>query len=90
METLIQSGQLCTRKKKNILSGLHNILSTIEYVDNKDMSAALLSFDIDKAFDRCYTPFVCPVLKHMNVSDNFIDQIKDMHACWFHHKIYLT
>ena len=24
METLIQSGQLCTRKKKNILSGLHN------------------------------------------------------------------
>ena len=54
------------------------------------MSAALLSFDIDKAFDRCYIPFVCPVLKHMNVSDNFIDQIKDMHACWFHHKIYLT
>ena len=80
METLINSGQLCSREKKNILSGVHNILSTIEYVKQKQIPAALLSFDMDKAFDRCYIPYVCRVLKHMNLSDSFINIIQDMHA----------
>lgn len=80
MEDLIQSGQLCSRSKKNILSGVHNILSSVEYVNQKQLPAAVLSFDMDKAFDRCYIPYVCKVLKHMNFSDTFIETIKDMHS----------
>ena len=80
LEDIIQSGQLCSRKKKNIIFGVHNILSSIEYINQKGLSAAILSFDMDKAFDRCYIPYVCKVLKHMNFSEFFIDIIKDMHA----------
>ena len=79
-DTIITSGQLCSRKKKNILSGVHNILSTIEYINQKGMSAALLSFDMDKAFDRCFIPYVCEVLRKMNFSEKFINIIQDMHS----------
>ena len=80
MENLLKSGQLCSNKKKNILSGVHNILSTIEYVNMKNMSAALLSFDMSKAFDRCYIPYVAKVMEHMNFSESFIDLVLDMHS----------
>ena len=45
--------------KVNIQTGVHNILSTIEYVNMKNLPRALLSFDMSKAFDRCYIPIVC-------------------------------
>lgn len=80
MENLLKSGQLCSNKKKNILSGVHNIFSTIEYVNMKNMSAALLSFDMSKAFDRCYIPYVAKVMEHMNFSESFIDLVLDMHS----------
>ena len=80
MESLIKSSQLCSRKKRNILSGFHNIISTIEYVNQKQLSAALLSFDMDKAFDRAYIPYICRVLRKMNFSQQFIQQILDMHT----------
>ena len=79
MEEIISSGQLCSNNKKNILTGAHNIFSTIEYINQKKLSAALLSFDMDKAFDRCYVPYVLRVMRHMNFSENFIALVKDMH-----------
>ena len=79
MEDIITSGQLCGSKKKNILSGIHNIFSTIEYVNRKELSAAVVSFDMDKAFDRCYIPYVAEVMKQMNFSEDFIKLITDMH-----------
>ncbi len=59
MESLIKSSQLCSRKKRNILSDFYNIISAIEYVNQKQLSAALLSFDMDKALDRAYIPYIC-------------------------------
>ena len=79
-DTFLRSGQLCSNKKSNILSGVHNILSTIEYINQKELSAALLSFDMSKAFDRCFIPYVCKVLEKMNFSAKFISLIKDMHS----------
>ena len=55
-------------------------MSTIEYINHKGINAALLSFDMDKAFDRCYIPYVSRILKPMNFSDKFIEIIKDMHS----------
>ena len=71
-ESFIKSGQLCSNKKRNILSGVHNLLSTVEYINQKNLSAALLSFDMRKAFDRCFIPYVCKVLEKMNFSPKFI------------------
>ena len=79
-DTNITSGQLCSRKKKNIFFSVHNILSTIEFINQKGMSAALLSFDMDKAFDRCFNLYVCEVLRKMNFSEKFINIIQDMHS----------
>ena len=80
MEDVIKSSQLCNSKKVNIQTGVHNILSTIEYVNMNNLPGALLSFDMSKAFDRCYIPFVCKVLEKMNFPKKFIDVILDMHA----------
>ncbi len=80
MEDIIKSSQLCNSKKVNIQTGVHNILSTIEYVNMKNLPGALLSFDMSKAFDRCYIPFVCKVLEKMNFPEKFIDVILDMHT----------
>jgi exonuclease III len=79
MESIIKSGQLCSNKKRNILTGVHNLLSSIQYINDKDMSAALVSFDMDKAFDRCFIPYVIEVMRHMNFSEEFLELIKDMH-----------
>ncbi len=80
MEDIIKSSQLCNTKKVNIQTGVHNILSTIEFVNSKNLPGALLSFDMSKAFDRCYIPFVCKVLEKMNFPASFIDVILDMHT----------
>ena len=80
MEDVIKSSQLCNLKKVNIQTGVHNILSTIEYVNMKNLPRALLSFDISKAFVRCYIPFVCKVLEKMNFLKKIIDVILDMHT----------
>ena len=66
MEDVIKSSQLCNSKKVNIQTGVHNILSTIEYVNMKNLPRALLSFDMSKAFDRCHIRFVYKVLEKMN------------------------
>jgi len=55
------------------------MMSTMEYVDRKKLSAALVSFDMDKAFDRCYIPYVCKVLRAMNFPESLVDIIRDMH-----------
>ena len=78
-DDLFKSGQLCGIPGKNILSGIHNMMSTMEYVDRKKLSAALVSFDMDKAFDRCYIPYVCKVLRAMNFPESLVDIIRDMH-----------
>ena len=80
MEDVIKSSQLCNTKKVNIQTGVHNILSTIEFVNSKNLPGALLSFDMSKAFDRCYIPFVCKVLEKMNFPASFVEVILDMHT----------
>ena len=58
MPSILSSGQLCSQKDKNILFGITNIISSIEYVNYKNLSAAIASFDMDYAFDKAYIPLV--------------------------------
>jgi hypothetical protein len=62
------------------LFGITNILSSIEYVHYKGISAAIASFDMDHAFDRAYIPYIVQVLRHMNFGEKFIRIIIDSHT----------
>ena len=80
MPSLLSSGQLCSQKEKNILFGITNIISSIEYVNYRGLSAAIASFDMDHAFDRAYIPYIIQVLRCMGFSDKFIRIIMDSHT----------
>ena len=54
MPQVIQSGQLCSVGKRDILFGVFNILSSVLYVHQKNMAACLLSLDFFKAYNRFF------------------------------------
>ena len=62
---IIQSGQLCSVGKRSILFGIQNILSSICYVNQKNLGACLLSLDFFKAYDRVMISFLLCVMKRM-------------------------
>ena len=79
MGSLLKSGQLCNAGDKNILFGVQNLLSSIEYVKHKKLRAALVSLDFFKAYDRLYLPFLLKVLSKMNFNDTFCNWVKMLH-----------
>ena len=79
MGDLIKSGQICNVDKKNILFGVQNILSSIDYVKQKKLGAALVSLDFFKAYDRLYLPFLLKVLEKMNLGGTFSDWVRMLH-----------
>ena len=79
MPSILRSGQLCNHDQKNILFGITNMISTIEYVNMEEKPAAIASFDMDHAFDRSFIPYILKVLEHMNFGAKFIRLIKDSH-----------
>ena len=79
MVFIIKSGQLCSVGKKNILFGVNNIISTMMDVQKRRLQAALLSFDLFKAFDRVFVVFLLKVMKAMNFSEKFCDWIAMLH-----------
>merc|ERR1712240_764898 len=76
---VIKSGQLCTVGKKNILFGVHNILSGILNVKQRKSEACHLTLDFFKAYDRVLLDFLIKVMKRMNFSDKFTDWILMLH-----------
>ena len=79
MGKIIKSGQLCNSGDKNILFGVQNILSSIDYIKQKKIGAGLVSLDFFKAYDRLYLPFLLEVLSRMNFDTTFRDWIKMLH-----------
>ena len=78
-KVLGNSGQLCSTLPKNILCGVSELISTIDYVNLKKLSAFVVSFDIMKAYDKTCVPFVCQVLESMNFGQIFISWVRAMH-----------
>ena len=76
---LIKSGQLASVDGKQILFGVANIISAIEYVNQKKIGAALVSLDQWKAYDRTFIPFLLQVLAAMNFGPKFIAWIEMLH-----------
>ena len=79
MPSLIRSGQLCSHEEKNILFGITNIISSIEYVNKNNLQAAIASYDLDHAFDRAYIPYIVKVFQQMNFGEKFIKMMIDSH-----------
>ena len=79
MGQVIKSGQLCQVKEKNILNGAHNIMSTIQYICLKKKSAAILSLDLFKAYDRVNLQYLFKVMERMNFGPRFIRWVAMLH-----------
>ena len=77
---IICSSQLCTVGKRNILFGVQNVLSTICYVNEKNLAACLLSLDFFKAYDRVMISFLLAVMKKMGFDELFCEWIQMLHS----------
>ena len=63
MGEIIHSGQLCSVKEKNILFGISNITSSLDYVNTHNIPAYIASFDMFKAYDRVMLDYLKRVMK---------------------------
>ena len=72
MGEVITSGQLCSVKEKNILYGVLNICSSIEYVNSHSIPSFIGSFDMFKAYDRVMLLFLVRVMRAMGFPEKFI------------------
>ena len=76
---LRHSGQLCSNPPENIHKGISDILASIEYINYHNLPAYMVSFDIQKAYDKTYINFICDVMEKLNFGANVISWIKTMH-----------
>ena len=79
MGEIILSSQSCSVPGKNILFGASNILSVVQYIEKYGGKAAIVSYDLFKAYDRVYLPFLYKVMQKMNFGEKFIDWIRMFH-----------
>ena len=76
---IILSGQLCSNGSKNILFGISNIMSSIDYIYMHKVSAYLASYDMYKAYDRVMLSYLVKVLEAMNFPERFVKWILMLH-----------
>ena len=79
MPEIIRSGQLCSVEKKNILFGISNIISAIDYIEAHRVAAYLLGLDMFKAYDRVLLDYLVKVMTAMKFPDIFIQWIQMLH-----------
>ena len=51
---ILKYGQICSVDRKIIAEGMANVISALNYVEQKDLECALISLDQWKAFDQVY------------------------------------
>ena len=79
MPEIIKSGQLCSVKDKNILYGISNIISSIDYIIAHKIAAYLVSLDMFKAYDRVLLEYLVKVMAAMKFPDIFIRWVLMLH-----------
>ena len=79
MVDIILSGQLCSNGVKNILFGISNVMSSIDYINLHRISAYMASYDMYKAYDRVMLNYLVKVMEAMNFPDRFIKWILMLH-----------
>ena len=80
MGEVVKSSQLAAgEKEKNILTGVYDIVSTIDYVNKHDKPAFIASYDMVKAYDRTSIKFLCLVMERMQFPEVFRRWIEMCH-----------
>ena len=72
---LIGKNQKCLPGRQ-IGTNLHTLQDFIDYANSKDIKAAVLFLDQEKAFDRMSHSFMIKTLQHFGFGNDFIDWIK--------------
>ena len=73
---IIHPDQTCSIPDRTIQDNVHLIRNLIEYVNGKNMSAAIISLDQSKAFDRVSHEYLFNVLSHLGFGPQFISLVK--------------
>ena len=76
---VILSGQLAILEDSNILFGITNLFSSIEYVNLRKIGAAIIAYDMFKAFDRVMVRFLTQVMEAMGFGETFIKWVGMCH-----------
>ena len=72
---VISQDQTCI-PGRNIATNLHTLNDVIKYANSRNIEAAILFLDQEKAFDRVDHHFLFQTLRHLNFGDYFISWIK--------------
>ena len=78
IEEVVDPGQLGTGGR-NILTGVYNIISTIDFVDQQNIPAFVASWDSMKAYDRASVVYLDKVTERMEFPPMFRSWIKMLH-----------
>lgn len=73
MPSLISCNQKCANPKRNIFEATCSIRDRIVELQHKKRKALLVSFDMEKAFDRVEPGFLFRTLREMNLNTRFVD-----------------
>ena len=79
MPEIIRSGQLCSVNDRNILFGISNIISSIDYINAHMVPAYMLSLDMFKAYDRVMLDYLVRVMAAMKFPQDFIKWVLMLH-----------
>ncbi len=80
LQKLIHSDQTGFMKNRFIGENIRKILDIVEYTEQEDIPALLISVDFEKCFDRVEWSAVQGALKYFNFGDNFIKWIQILYA----------
>lgn len=80
MEEVVHSSQLATgQKEKNILTGVYDIIATVDYVNKYSKPAYIASYDLVKAYDRASIKFLMLVMEKMSFPVVFRRWVEMLH-----------
>ena len=73
---IIQPDQTCSIPGRTIQDNVHLIRNLVEYTNDKNMPAAIISLDQSKAFDRVSHEYLFNVLRTFGFKSHFISLVK--------------
>ena len=76
---LIRDDQNGFIKSKNVADKIRLMFNVIDYANNKNLSGAVLSVDLYKAFDSLRWPVIFAVLRQYGFGNLLIKRIKVLH-----------
>ena len=85
LSVILSEDQTCGVPGRSIYENLFLLRDTLDYIDHKQLSPALISLDQEKAFDRVNHGFLQRVLSRFNFGPSFRQWVNivytDIHSC---------